>query len=535
MIRQTESRPVEILLVEDNPGDVRLTREALKEGKVRNNLHVAQDGVEALAFLRREGRYGEAVRPDLILLDLNLPRRDGREVLEEIKADPQLRAIPVVILTSSQAEQDIVRAYDLHANCYVTKPVDLDQFITVVKSIEDFWFAIVKLPPPEGRDVPDRLVRILLVEDNPGDARLIREVLREAVSIRCELMHEQRLSGARERCAEGGVDVVLLDLSLPDAHGLRTVTECLEFAPTLPIIVLTGLDDETVAVQAVQAGAQDYLVKGQVESTLLVRAIRYAMERKRLDLERQQLLASEREARGVAEAAARARDEVLRVVSHDLGNSLSAVKIHAVVLGRVLEQRSVEPEPEVTVRIAAIRDLVAQMNRLRQDLLDIASIEAGHLSVERRPQDARALVEDAASTLVDRMEEKRIRLDIQIADGVPPVLADRDRILQVLGNLLGNATKFTPEDGRILVRVEAAERWVSFSVEDSGVGIAAEHLPHIFDRYWKMRSGNPGGTGLGLAIARGIVEAHGGEIAAVSVGGEGTTLRFTLPEVDTSV
>jgi two-component system, chemotaxis family, response regulator Rcp1 len=147
MKRQAESRPVEILLVEDNPGDVRLTREALKEGKVRNNLNVAQDGVEALAYLRREGRHEGAVRPDLILLDLNLPRMDGREVLAAIKADPELRPIPVVILTSSQAEQDIVRAYDLHANCYVTKPVDLDQFITVVKSIEDFWFAIVKLPP----------------------------------------------------------------------------------------------------------------------------------------------------------------------------------------------------------------------------------------------------------------------------------------------------------------------------------------------------------------------------------------------------
>jgi CheY-like chemotaxis protein len=140
------SRPVEILLVEDNPGDVRLTREALKEGKVRNNLYVAADGVKALEFLRREGEHADAVRPDLILLDLNLPRKDGREVLGEIKADPSLRHIPVVILTSSEAEQDIARAYDLHANCYVSKPVDLDQFIHVVKSIEDFWFSIVKLP-----------------------------------------------------------------------------------------------------------------------------------------------------------------------------------------------------------------------------------------------------------------------------------------------------------------------------------------------------------------------------------------------------
>ena len=146
MVRRTLGRPVEILLVEDNPGDVRLTREALREGKVRNNLAVAADGVEAIAYLRKEGEHAKAVRPDLILLDLNLPRKDGREVLAEIKADPALRHIPVVVLTSSQAEEDIVRAYDLHANCYVTKPVDLDQFIRVVESIEDFWFTIVKLP-----------------------------------------------------------------------------------------------------------------------------------------------------------------------------------------------------------------------------------------------------------------------------------------------------------------------------------------------------------------------------------------------------
>jgi two-component system, chemotaxis family, response regulator Rcp1 len=146
-VRATD-QPVEILLVEDNPGDVRLTKEALREGKVRNNLSVAADGVEALAFLRREGQYAAAPRPDLILLDLNLPKKDGREVLSEIKADDDLRTIPVVILTTSKADEDIVRSYNLHANCYVTKPVDLDQFITVVKSIEDFWFTIVALPKP---------------------------------------------------------------------------------------------------------------------------------------------------------------------------------------------------------------------------------------------------------------------------------------------------------------------------------------------------------------------------------------------------
>jgi CheY-like chemotaxis protein len=138
--------PVEILLAEDSPGDIRLTREALKDGRIHNNLHVVQDGVECMAFLRREGRYEGVPKPHLILLDLNMPRKDGREVLAEIKNDPLLRRIPVVVLTTSKAEQDILKAYDLHANCYITKPVDLDQFIHVVKSVEDFWFTIVKLP-----------------------------------------------------------------------------------------------------------------------------------------------------------------------------------------------------------------------------------------------------------------------------------------------------------------------------------------------------------------------------------------------------
>lgn len=139
-------RPVEILLVEDNPGDVHLTMEAFKEAKVRNNISVADDGMKAMAFLRHEGEYKNAPLPDLILLDLNLPRKDGREVLAEIRLDPKLTRIPVVIMTTSQAEEDIAKAYDLHVNCYITKPMDLDQFIKVARSIEDFWLTVVKLP-----------------------------------------------------------------------------------------------------------------------------------------------------------------------------------------------------------------------------------------------------------------------------------------------------------------------------------------------------------------------------------------------------
>jgi CheY-like chemotaxis protein len=143
---RTDAPPTEILLVEDNQGDVRLTREALKEGKIYNNLHWVQDGVEALEFLRRQGKHADAPRPDIILLDLNLPRKDGREVLSEIKGDENLRQIPIVILTTSKAEEDVLRSYHLHANCYVTKPVDLAKFIDVVMAIDAFWLTVVTLP-----------------------------------------------------------------------------------------------------------------------------------------------------------------------------------------------------------------------------------------------------------------------------------------------------------------------------------------------------------------------------------------------------
>ena len=149
-MNREDSRAILILLVEDNPGDVRLTREILADSKVRNQLIVAGNGEEAMAILRREGLYRESPRPDVVLLDLNLPGKDGRDVLAEIKADPELATIPVVILTSSAADEDVLKSYNLQANCYVTKPIDLHEFVKVVKSVEDFWLEIVKLPRVAG-------------------------------------------------------------------------------------------------------------------------------------------------------------------------------------------------------------------------------------------------------------------------------------------------------------------------------------------------------------------------------------------------
>ena len=147
MVRSSPTQPADILLVEDNPGDVRLTKEALREGRVLNNLHVVADGTQAMSFLRQEAPYAEAPRPDLILLDLNLPKKSGREVLAEVKRDEELKRIPVAVLTTSKADEDVLRSYELHANCYIVKPVDMDQFLKVIRLLEDFWLSIVKLPP----------------------------------------------------------------------------------------------------------------------------------------------------------------------------------------------------------------------------------------------------------------------------------------------------------------------------------------------------------------------------------------------------
>jgi diguanylate cyclase (GGDEF)-like protein/PAS domain S-box-containing protein len=267
---------IEVLLVEDNLADVRLMEESFRSSKRSIHLQVAYDGMEAMAFLKREGAYADAPRPDIILLDLNLPKMDGREVLARIKDDVSLKAIPTVVLTTSDAEIDVVKAYALQASCYIRKPVGLDAFEGVMRNFNEFWLTTIKLPQKS-------IMKVLLIEDNAGDADLLRKMLEDQGSHSAELILVRTVAEAEARLAENAVDIILLDPELSDTQGLDSIRRTRAAAPRLALVVVTGFDDETMAAQALQLGAQDFLNKGRIEARGLLLALRYAIERKSME------------------------------------------------------------------------------------------------------------------------------------------------------------------------------------------------------------------------------------------------------------
>ena len=229
-----------------------------------------------------------------------------------------------------------------------------------------------------------------------------------------------------------------------------------------------------------------------------------------------------------AEHAAHTRDEVLAIVSHDLRNPLNLV----LTSGSFLLESAEGLKPGEREQLRMIHRATRQMSRLIEDLLEVSAVEAGNIRIETAREPVARLVEEACALQEHAAEERDIELTGEVAPGTPDVIADRDRVLQVFGNLIGNALKFTPEGGRVRVHAEPADNSVRFSVEDSGAGIDGDDLPHVFDRFWQARSSRKGGAGLGLAIARGIVAAHGGELRVASETGRGSTFSFTLPVSD---
>ena len=274
-------RSFDILLVEDNAAHARLAVEALGETGLDIRPHAVRDGVEALDFLTREGVHSDAPRPDFILLDLNLPRKDGHEVLQEIKAHPDLRRIPVAVLTTSRAGEEVARCYDSGANCFIVKPADWDAFVSVIVRTVSFWLRYATLPTRERPALPPDPIRVLLIENNPKDARLVQEMLKDAEGAGYALTTATTLRDGIERLQKGDFDTVLLDLSLPGGQAVAGLNAMRAAEARKPILVLAESNDSVLATNALRQGAEDFLVKGQFDAAALARAVHHALERSR--------------------------------------------------------------------------------------------------------------------------------------------------------------------------------------------------------------------------------------------------------------
>lgn len=373
--------------------------------------------------------------------------------------------------------------------------------------------------------VEERL-RILLVEDNPGDARLLQETIADADGGRFEITHLVRCDEATKRLVEDRFDVVLLDLSLPDSQGLETVARVNTAAPQVPIVIMTGLDDEEMAVAAAKIGAQDYLVKGHIDSRGLVRSLRYARERKRQELE---LAEKNAQLAKLSEL----KNQFLGMAAHDLRNPLTVIITCA---GFLLEETAkVLPEAKKREFIERIKVNAEFMVNLINDLLDFTRIEAGQIELNLEPVVLTELVERNAEENRLLGAQKGIELELVVEGNGARVNADPARITQVLNNLMSNAFKFSAPGTKVRVMVKKESGGWKVAVQDQGQGIPREEMGRLFKPFQKTSVRSTAGersTGLGLAICRQIIEAHKGVIGAESEPGKGSTFFFWLPVVE---
>ena len=349
---------------------------------------------------------------------------------------------------------------------------------------------------------------LLIIEDNPGDARLLREMLREDGAYHAELVLASTMSEAEKCLSEHVIDIILLDLGLPDAEGLVAIRRTRAAAPGIPLVVLTGMDDELLAAQSLQEGAQDYLIKGQIETRGLLRALRYAAERKRLE---------------------RLKDEFVSTVSHELRTPLTSISGS---LG-LLMGKAAGNLPEATRRLLEIAHNNSQrLVRLINDILDIEKLESGRVVFDLRRIEVRSLVEKTMDSMRGLAEGHAVRVRLAESSAMADVRADMDRLAQVVTNLLSNAIKFSPPDNEVVVAIERDADLVRISVRDHGSGVPSDFRSRIFERFAQAEATNArrkGGTGLGLSIVKQIVERLGGEVGFVDAQGGGTIFHFELP------
>ncbi len=365
-------------------------------------------------------------------------------------------------------------------------------------------------------------LKILLVEDNPGDARLVKEMLREIPSARIEVDHVNCADEAMRRTGQAYYHAVLLDLTLPDATGLTTISRIQAAAPNLAVVVLSGQGDESVALEAVQAGAQDYLVKGHVDGHLLSRSLRYSIERKRTE-----------------EALKRANDELKELsrlksglvssVSHEMRTPLTSIKNALDLLNS--EKTGPMNANQQRFIVMAMRNS-RRLTRIINDLLDLNRLEEGRFRLQFTLLSLNDLVRQIIATFRPQAEQQSLKLEVEAPRRVPPVYADPARVEQVLGNLINNALKFTPRGGRILVSIRPEGEMVEVGVKDSGIGLSPPEQSRVFERFYQAESSRTRtakGAGLGLYLAKQLVEAQGGSIGVKCDIGAGCHFFFTLP------
>jgi signal transduction histidine kinase len=387
----------------------------------------------------------------------------------------------------------------------------------------------------------EKALQVLLVEDNAGDVRLLREMFSKEKPDSFELTHLLRMSEAEIHLAKGGVDIVLLDMGLPDGHGLDTVRRAHAVAPDVPMIVLTGLDDEALAAEAMKEGAQDYLIKGQIESRALPRALRHAIERHRMQKETadeaekgkfiDSLAASNRELElrnREVECATQLKSKFLANMSHELRTPLNAIVGFSDLLA---EETAGQLNTKQKRFVNHISQGSAHLLQLINDILDLSKIEAGQLELRCEQFLAKEALSEVLSTIGPLAMAKNIQIQQKLqTDRL--VYADRVRFRQILYNLLSNAVKFTPEGGRIEVNCFDGEKQVCISVTDTGIGIRPEDQQVVFEEFRQVEGSRDAvneGTGLGLAITKRLVEEQGGKISLSSEPGKGSRFTFTLP------
>ena len=368
----------------------------------------------------------------------------------------------------------------------------------------------------------EKALQVLLVEDSAGDVRLLREMLSREKPDSFEVTHLVRLSQAEVHLAKGGVDIVLLDMGLPDGHGLETVRRAHAVAPGVPLIVLTGLEDEALAAEAMTEGAQDYMIKGQIESRALPRALRHAIERHRMQTE----------ADLFRKHQVQFKEEFLSHVSHELRSPLSAIRLFVTILR---DKLAGELNLEQGQYLEVVLRNVKQLQSMIDDLFEVSGIQAGKLRIELQRTSASDAIAYTVNTLQAAATAKHITLSFDIESPLPSVLADPTRVRQILIILVDNAIKFTPEEGAVKVQARADKedpQRLVVEVSDSGPGISPDMTDRIFDRLAQApdpTAAGRKGLGLGLFICKELVTRQGGRICATSAPGQGAVFTVTLP------